>query len=115
MDAIKFFLNEGYEKKQIIVVDGWDQEYINQDIANLCTYYKREMKDHHEEYAQPISFAFPKEKISSTKFYKGIPKSSNHNTGYKGRTAIHEIMEINSVVRNLIYKNADQDALFEQV
>ena len=57
---------------------------------------------------------FPKDKESSTTFYKGVPKSSNHNTGYKGRTAIHEIMEINSEVRNMIYKNADQDELFEQ-
>ena len=57
---------------------------------------------------------FPKDKLSSAKFYKGTPKSSNHNTGYKGRTAIHEIMEINSKIRNLIYKDADQDELFEQ-
>ena len=58
--------------------------------------------------------SFPKDKLTSTKFYKGAPKSSNHNTGYKGRTAIHEIMEINSSIRNLIYKNANQDALIEQ-
>jgi len=57
---------------------------------------------------------FPKDQIKSAKFYKGVPKTSNHNTGYKGRTAIHEIMEINSSVRNLIYKNADQNALFDQ-
>ena len=57
---------------------------------------------------------FPEDKITSTKFYKGVPKTSNHNTGYKGRTAIHEIMEINSEVRNMIYKNADQDELFQQ-
>ena len=57
---------------------------------------------------------FPEDKINSTKFYKGAPKASNHNTGYKGRTAIHEIMEINSVVRNMIFKNADQDELFQE-
>ena len=57
---------------------------------------------------------FPKDKLKSTKFHTGVPKASNHNTGYKGRTAIHEIMEINSSIRNLIYKNADQDELFEQ-
>jgi hypothetical protein len=60
---IDVFTKMGYEKKQIIVIDGWDQEYINREIADLCTYYKREMKDHHEEYARPISFAIPKEKI----------------------------------------------------
>ena len=57
---------------------------------------------------------FPKDKLKSTKFCKGIPKASNHNTGYRGRTAIHEIMEVNSSIRNLIYKNADQDKLFKQ-
>jgi len=61
--AVKYFIKRGYEKNQIIVVDGWDQEYLNQEIAELCTYYKREMKDYHAEYALPISFAFPKEKI----------------------------------------------------
>ena len=60
---INFFAERGYEKNQIIVIDGWDQEYINKEIAESCTYYKREMKDHHEEYAHPISFAIPKEKI----------------------------------------------------
>ena len=62
-EVVNFFIEKGHEKKQIIVVDGWDQEHLNQEIAELCTYYKREMKDHHEEYALPISFAFPKEKI----------------------------------------------------
>jgi hypothetical protein len=60
---LSFFIKRGYEKNQLIVIDGWDQEYINKDIAKSCTYYKREMKDHHEEYALPISFAMPKEKI----------------------------------------------------
>ena len=62
-NLLDFFIEVGYEKRQLIVIDGWDQEYINQDLAGLCTYYKREMKDHHEEYAKPISFAFPQEKI----------------------------------------------------
>jgi hypothetical protein len=63
LEVINFLQDVGFEKKQIIVVDGWDKEHLNRNIASLCTYYKREMKDHHEEYARPISFAFPKEKI----------------------------------------------------
>jgi len=74
-----------------------------------------ESKEEYKPEQQELNLVgFPKDQLSSTKFYKGIPKSSNHNTGYKGRTAIHEVMEINSKVRNLIYKNADQDELFEQ-
>tara|TARA_B100001142_G_scaffold276407_1_gene285340 strand:+ start:32329 stop:34044 length:1716 start_codon:yes stop_codon:yes gene_type:complete len=42
------------------------------------------------------------------KFYKGKPVASNHNTGYKGRTAIHEILEITTDIRQLIYDNASQ-------
>ncbi|MAR29401.1 MAG: pilus assembly protein PilB [Candidatus Marinimicrobia bacterium] len=74
-----------------------------------------ESKEEYKPEKQELDLVgFPEDKINSTKFYKGVPKSSNHNTGYKGRTAIHEIMEINSEVRNMIYKNADQDELFEQ-
>lgn len=42
------------------------------------------------------------------KYYKGKPSASNHNTGYKGRTAIHEILEITTDMRKLIYDNASQ-------
>ena len=42
------------------------------------------------------------------KFYKGKPTASNHNTGYKGRTAIHEILEVTTDIRQLIYDNASQ-------
>ena len=80
-------------------------------VGGLDSDAKEEYKTSNEELQL---FNFPKDKLKSTKFYKGTPKASNHNTGYKGRTAIHEIMEINSTIRNLIYKNADQDKLFEQ-
>ena len=42
------------------------------------------------------------------KYYKGKPTASNHNTGYKGRTAIHEILEVTTDIRQLIYDNASQ-------
>jgi len=42
------------------------------------------------------------------KYYKGKPSASNHNTGYKGRTAIHEILEVTTDIRQLIYDNASQ-------
>ena len=45
------------------------------------------------------------------KYYKGKPTTSNHNTGYKGRTAIHEILEVNSDMRQLIYNNESQLAI----
>ena len=64
-DVVSFLRSEdvGYSKNQVIVIDGWDQDHICKQAAELCTYYKREMQDHHKEYSLPISFAFPKEKI----------------------------------------------------
>ena len=55
--------------------------------------------------------SFPKDKINSSKFYKGIPGPSNHNTGYKGRTAIHEILEVNKNMKQLIFESANQNII----
>ena len=52
--------------------------------------------------------SFPKSKIKSTKFHRGIPHRTNHNSGYKGRTAIHEILEVDSSIKKLIFDGADQ-------
>ena len=49
-----------------------------------------------------------KDKVNKMKFFTGKPNANNHNTGYKGRTAIHEILEVNSDMRQLIYDNASQ-------
>mgnify|MGYP001400803002 CR=1 FL=1 len=71
-----------------------------------------ESKEEYKPDKQELNLVgFPKDKTSSTKFYKGIPKSSNHNTGYKGRTAIHEILEVNTDMRNLIFKNVSQNEI----
>ena len=48
---------------------------------------------------------------SKTKFYRGKKTSANHNTGYKGRTAIHEILEINSDMRQLIFEGENQNKI----
>jgi len=56
---------------------------------------------------------FPKDKRSSTQFYKGIPDRSNHNTGYKGRTAIHEIIEVDRHIKQLIFDNSNQNEIIE--
>ena len=66
-------------------------------------------KDNKEEY-QPTKEELNRLNLANEKmkFYKGKPTNSNHNTGYKGRTAIHEILEINSDMRQLIYNNESQ-------
>jgi type II secretory ATPase GspE/PulE/Tfp pilus assembly ATPase PilB-like protein len=55
--------------------------------------------------------SFPKAKMKSTKFYRGIPNRSNHNSGYKGRTAIHEILEVDNPMKKLIYDGANQNEI----
>ena len=45
---------------------------------------------------------------SSMKFFKGKPNHQNHNTGYKGRTAIHEILEVNSSIREMIFEGKSE-------
>ena len=54
---------------------------------------------------------FPKSKIKSTKFYRGIPHRNNHNSGYKGRTAIHEIMEVDNSIKKLIFDGSNQNEI----
>ena len=51
--------------------------------------------------------------VKSIDFYKGKRTAANHNTGYKGRTAIHEILEVNSDMRQLIYEGANQNKIYE--
>ena len=51
---------------------------------------------------------------SSMKFFKGNPTQQNHNTGYKGRTAIHEILEINSSIRDMIFDEKSESDIRAQ-
>ena len=55
--------------------------------------------------------SFPSDKRESTEFYKGLPNRSNHNTGYKGRTAIHEILEVDNPMKKLIFDGANQNEI----
>lgn len=56
--------------------------------------------------------SFPSSKRNNA-FYKGIPNQNNHNTGYKGRTAIHEILEVNTNMKQLIFEDANQNQIKE--
>jgi len=47
----------------------------------------------------------------SIKFFKGKPTTDNHQTGYKGRTAIHEILEVDNDMRQLIYDGSSQNKI----
>tara|TARA_B100000941_G_scaffold288714_1_gene266140 strand:+ start:227 stop:1945 length:1719 start_codon:yes stop_codon:yes gene_type:complete len=72
-------------------------------------------KDNKENYSPTKDelnlISFPKDKQKSTKFFRGTPSRDNHNTGYKGRTAIHEILEVDNPMKKLIFDGANQNEI----
>ena len=48
------------------------------------------------------------------KFFKGRPTQQNYNTGYKGRTAIHEILEVNTSIREMIFEGKSEFDIKDQ-
>ena len=48
---------------------------------------------------------------SNATFYHGKGCNNCRYTGYKGRTAIHEIMEIRQPIRKLIFNNANEEQI----
>jgi type IV pilus assembly protein PilB len=75
-------------------------------------------KDSKEEYTPSENelslVGLEKKDILNKTLYRGIKNQSNHNTGYKGRTAIHEIIEVDSDMKQLIYNNANQNDIHNQ-
>ena len=51
---------------------------------------------------------------NSMQFFRGKPTQQNHNTGYKGRTAIHEILEVNSSIREMIFESKSESEIKAQ-
>ena len=69
-------------------------------------------KEDHQPTQEELSKINMSEKDSkSIKFFKGKPTTDNHQTGYKGRTAIHEILEVNNDMRQLIYDGSSQNKI----
>ena len=54
------------------------------------------------------------EEVNNIDFYRGKPTQQNHNTGYKGRTAIHEILEVNSSIREMIFEKQSESEIKNQ-
>ena len=57
------------------------------------------------------SVNFSNKDAQSIDFFRGKPTTDNHQTGYKGRTAIHEILEVNNDMRQLIYDGSSQNEI----
>lgn len=54
------------------------------------------------------------DEIAGVEFFHGKGCSHCRYTGYKGRTAIHEILEVTQTVRTLIFDNAHQERIKEE-
>ena len=71
----------------------------------------RTIDENEKEEYKPTKNEIDRIGLSNTnnmQFFRGKKVSSNHNTGYKGRTAIHEILEVTTDMRKLIYEEASQ-------
>ncbi|NOZ09006.1 MAG: Flp pilus assembly complex ATPase component [FCB group bacterium] len=56
----------------------------------------------------------PDEMVKETTFYHGKGCSHCRYTGYRGRTAIHEILEVTQPVRKLIFDNVNENLIKEK-
>jgi type II secretory ATPase GspE/PulE/Tfp pilus assembly ATPase PilB-like protein len=55
-----------------------------------------------------------KEEAKQINFKKGVGCVHCDNTGYKGRTGIFEMLELNSEIRKLIFEGKNQDIIREK-
>ena len=67
--------------------------------------------DHREPYEVPAidlkRFGFPvTDPEELVTLYRGIPDDNNRNTGYRGRTGIHELMTMNSEIAEMVVRRA---------
>lgn len=73
-------------------------------VKKLCPYCKHKYTTDQSE----MDFLGLKEPME---FYKAVGCKECGNTGYKGRVAIHEILVVNSKIREMVNKNAGEDEL----
>ncbi len=62
-----------------------------------------------------LKLGLTEEQIEKGQFYMHNPLGCEHcnHTGYKGRVAVHEILEVNEDIRKALLKNASEDELRE--
>ncbi len=77
-------------------------------VRSICTACKREYAPDEEMLEQ---LQLTPEEIEGRKFYYGAGCPDCNNTGYKGRTAIFEIMRISERMRELIMAKASTQAM----
>lgn len=80
-------------------------------VRTICTDCKVK-KVFTEAEMKALTDAFPPELIGENRtFYKGEGCARCNHSGYKGRIGIHEVLEVNEVMRDLIMKRANADEI----
>jgi type IV pilus assembly protein PilB len=60
-----------------------------------------------------LDLQMTREQLGNRKFFRGSGCSTCHNTGYKGRVGLFELMILDDELRDLIMDNASADVLRE--
>ena len=101
-DTITRLLNMGLEPFNVIAALTC---IVAQRLARkICTHCKEE--DTSVKPQQLISLGLPKEIAEKAKIYKGKGCVRCSKTGYKGRTAIHEVLVMNDEIKDAILEGA---------
>ncbi len=77
-------------------------------VRTICTKCKTPYEPSEEELMQ---LSIKSRDVSNQRFYYGKGCDNCKNTGYKGRTALFELMDINDILRELILNKASASAL----
>jgi len=80
-------------------------------VRKICEHCKEEYQPTEEDF---MRLAMPKEKTEGMKYYRGKGCPHCHNSGYRGRTGIFEMMRVTDPIRELINDRAPAVALGEK-
>ncbi len=75
---------------------------------------EKTMLEEETELADLIKKISNKEDLSEVNFYKGIGCKVCNNTGFHGRLAIFEVLELSEEIRNLVISKSSADAIKKQ-
>ena len=97
IDVIGRFLNMGVEPYNF--VSSLNCVLAQRLIRMLCPFCKR---PHHASEAELAESGLRPEQHSETVFYLNVGCDSCNHTGYRGRTAIHELLDLSDNIREMI-------------
>lgn len=80
-------------------------------LKKICPHCKEPVKD---AFKSLVACGVTPESAKKFTVYKGRGCSECNNTGYKGRTAIHEVLPITPAIKELILNNASADDIKRQ-